>query len=141
MYEFDTRVAGPTDDAGWKPKEKWPQLQVSKRRQPGCAVVKNMFIVAGGRDSGGNYFKSTEIIDMATKKKSFGEEMEKKRALFHLLSIDGNLFAVGGRDGGNYLADVEEFVEETGTWKPAKSLDGKRAFYGGVAVTRDLVCG
>ena len=67
-----------------------------------------------------------------------------KRALFHLLSIDGNLFAVGGRykDGGwNYLADVEEFVEETGTWKPAKSLDGKRAFYGGVAVTRDLVCG
>ena len=70
--------------------------------------------------------------------------MEKKRALFHLLSIDGNLFAVGGRDydgGSHYLADVEEFVEETGTWKPAKSLDGKRAYYGGVAVTKDLVCG
>ena len=67
--------------------------------------------------------------------------MEKKRAFFHLLSIDGNLFAVGGRDGGNYLADVEEFVEETGTWKPAKSLDGTRSNYGGVAVTKDLVCG
>ena len=70
--------------------------------------------------------------------------MEKKRAWFHLLSIDGNLFAVGGSsydDWSVYLADVEEFVEETGTWKPAKSLDGKRAFYGGVAVTRDLVCG
>ena len=23
VYEFDTRVAGPTDDAGWKPKENW----------------------------------------------------------------------------------------------------------------------
>ena len=67
--------------------------------------------------------------------------MEKKRAWFHLLSIDGNLFAVGGRDGGNYLADVEEFVEETGTWKPAKSLDSKRAYHGGVVVTKDLVCG
>ena len=46
-------------------------------------------------------------------------------------------------EGGNstYLADVEEFVEETGTWKPAKSLDGERGSYGGVAVTKDLVCG
>ena len=66
--------------------------------------------------------------------------MEKKRALFHLLSIDGNLFAVGGRDGGNYLADVEEFVEETGTWKPATSLSGNRSEYGGVAVNLDLIC-
>ena len=69
--------------------------------------------------------------------------MEKNRWYFHLLSISGNLFAVGGEyyDGGYNLADVEEFVEETGTWKPAKSLDGKRGWYGGVAVTRDLVCG
>ena len=70
--------------------------------------------------------------------------MEKKRGHFHLLSISENLFALGGsyRDGGrHYLADVEEFVEETGTWKPAKSLDGTRSQYGGVAITRDLVCG
>ena len=67
--------------------------------------------------------------------------MEKKRSGFHFLSIDGNLFAVGGYNYYKYLADVEEFVEETGTWKPAKSLDGKRSHYGGVAVTKDLVCG
>ena len=71
--------------------------------------------------------------------------MEKKRLDFHLLSINDNLFAVGGynRDDGDwtYLADVEVFVEETGTWKLAKSLDGKRGSYGGVAVTKDLVCG
>ena len=66
--------------------------------------------------------------------------MKKKRSRFHLLSIGENLFAVGGFGDGN-LADVEEFVEETGTWKPAKSLDGKRSNYGGVAVTKDLVCG
>ena len=70
--------------------------------------------------------------------------MEKKRGRFHLLSIDGNVFALGGGyyDGGwNRLADVEEFVEETRTWKPAKSLDGERGSYGGVAITRDLFCG
>ena len=71
--------------------------------------------------------------------------MEKKRAWFHLLSIDGNLFTLGGATNDFSVADVEEFVEETGSWKPAKSLggwiSGKRGWYGGVAVTRDLVCG
>ena len=144
VYEFDTRVAGPTNNAGWRPKENWPQLQVTRKTQPGCGVLKNMFVVAGGGDSG-NYLKSTEIIDMVTKTISFGGEMEKKIIGFHLLSISENLFALGGfySDGGgrHYLADVEEFVEETGTWKPTKSLDGRRAYYGGVAVTKDLVCG
>ena len=46
-------------------------------------------------------------------------------------------------EGGDnhYLANVEEFVEETGTWKPATSLSGKRFDYGGVAVNSDLICG
>ena len=148
VYEFDTRVAGPTDDAGWRPKENWPQLQVYRTRLA-CGVLKKMFVVAGGY-SGSNYLKSTEIINMETKKISFGGEMEKKRAYFHLLSIGETLFALGGayfdyetmRLGERYsIADVEEFVEETGNWKPAKSLNGERRAYGGVAVTKDFVCG
>ena len=70
--------------------------------------------------------------------------MEKPRRGFYLLPIGTALYALGGfqYDGGFfYLADVEEFVEETGTWKPAKSLDGTRSQYGGVAITRDLFCG
>ena len=72
-----------------------------------------------------------------------GSEMEKPRGYFHLLSINGTLHALGGQyhDGTwNYLADVEEFVEETGTWKPATSLSGVRRDYGGVAVNLDLIC-
>ena len=142
VYEFDTRVAGPTNDAGWRPNENWPQLQVS-RFSPGCGVVKNKLIVAGGHDHFDS-FKSTDIIDLEKRTISFGGEMEKPRRGFYLLPIGTVLYALGGfqYDGGSfYLADVEEFVEETGTWKPAKSLDGKRGSYGGVAVTRDLVCG
>ena len=100
-----------------------------------------MLVFAGGKDSSGNVLKSTEIIDLETTTISFGGEMEKKRAWFHLLSIDGNLFAFGGINYGGDLADVEEFVEETGTWKPATSLSGARSEYGGVAVNLDLICG
>ena len=146
VYEFDTRVAGPTNDAGWRPNENWPQLQVS-RFSPGCGVVKNKFIVAGGHDHFDS-FKSTDIIDLEKRTITFGGEMEKPRRGFYLLPIGTALYALGGfqYDGSFfYLADVEEFVEETGTWKPAKSLggwiSGKRGWYGGVAVTRDLVCG
>ena len=63
--------------------------------------------------------------------------------LFHLLSIRGTLHALGGGNStlGGSAEDVEEFVEETGTWKPATSLSGKRSHYGGVAVNLDLICG
>ena len=87
---------------------------------------------------------STEIIDIEKRTIVFGRDMDKPRSYFHLLSIGGKIFALGGHyyDGGSkYLSDVEKFVEKTGTWKPAKSLPGKRAYYGGVAVTIDLVCG
>ena len=146
VFEFDTRVAGPTSNAGWRGEDRWPQLHVSRKYGPGCAVVGNKFIVAGGHSLNfdGNYLKSTEIIDLEMRTIVIGGDMDKPRDSFHLLNIGGKIFALGGYydDGsGNYLSDVEEFVEETGTWQPAKSLPGKRALYGGVAVTIDLVCG
>jgi len=142
VYEFDTRVDGPTSNDGWNPT--WPQLQVSRSEQPGCALLgTNLFIVAGGYDyDGNNVLKSTEIINLVTKTIEFGGEMEKPRYHFHLISISGSIHALGGWNSNNgYLADVEEFVEETGTWKPATSLPGVRYVYGGLAVNLDLVCG
>ena len=88
--------------------------------------------------------KSTEIIDLEKRTIKFGGRMAKARGSFHLLSIRGNLFALGGYyydKGSNHLAAVEEFVEKRGTWKKAKNLSGKRSHYGGVAVKLDLVCG
>ena len=124
-----------------------PQLKVSRRDWPGCAVVGNKFIVAGGADDNYNEVKSTEIIDLHSRSIIAGGGMVKPRSYFHLLSIRGTLYALGGQnyddgeDGEDHLADVEEFVEETGTWKPATSLSGVRSRYGGVAVNLDLICG
>ena len=145
VYEFDTRVGGPTSRAGWRERATWPQLQVSRRYGPGCAVVGNKLIVAGGSNVD-DYLKSTEIIDIEMKTIVFGGDMEKTRGWFHLLSIQGTLHAVGGhyKEGSQefFLKDVEEFVEETGTWKPVMSLSGVRSSYGGVAVpvNFDLLC-
>ena len=143
VYEFDTKVGGPTSSSGWKEETRWPQLKVSRDNWPGCAVVGNKFIVAGGEDNDDNYLKSTEIIDLHTRSIITGGGMEKPRGFFHLLSIRGTLHALGGGNStlGGSAEDVEEFVEETGTWKPATSLSGKRSHYGGVAVNLDLICG
>ena len=111
-----------------------------RREQPGCAVLKKKFIVAGGY-YGGSYLKSTEIIDLEQRTIHFGSEMQKPRIYFHLLVISGTLHALGG-SYYDYLADVEEFDEDSETWKPAnKSLPAGRYRYGGVAINRDLVCG
>ena len=120
---------------------------MSRKSWPGCAVVGNKFIVAGGVDDYYNDLKSTEIIDLHTRSIIAGGGMEKPRSYFHLLSIRGTLYALGGSyyddydEGDHYLADVEEFVEETGTWKPATSLFGERSHYGCLSVNIDLVCG
>ena len=96
VYEFDTRVAGPTNSSGWKNETTWPQLQVWRDAWPGCAVVGNKFIVAGGEDKNGNSLKSTEIIDLRTRNITAGGGMEKPRGMFNLLSISGTLYALGG---------------------------------------------
>ena len=164
VYEFDTRVGeGLTSSSGWKEKTTWPQLQTARNNWPGCGVVGNLFVVAGGRNGGhygdlfnlgyGNYLRSTEIINLDKKTIEYGGEMEKPRGFYHLLSIGGVLHALGGyyyverrtnpfvELNGVPLADVEEFDEETGTWKTATSLSDKKQKYGGVAVNFDLLCG
>ena len=115
---------------------------VRERRFAGCAVVNNKLIVAGGQTK----LKSTEIIDLETRRKGVGGDLLTPRYSFHFLNIRGNIYAVGGEyfDGSNpILADVEEFVEETGSWSLTESLPlpGKRTRFGAVAVNKDLVCG
>jgi len=149
VYEFDTKTAGPTDFAGWRPQETWPELP-SPREMAGCAVFNQKFIVAGGsKYRSPNYiefYESTVMIDVEKRTLDMAGDMSKTRDSFHIISARGTLYAAGGytynyRDKtGHNLEDVEEFVEETGTWKPSMNLPDKRRAYGGVAVTTDIVC-
>ena len=149
VLEFDVRVDGPTSFAGWREQWKWPQLQVVRTNQPGCAVLKTKFIVAGGHNDNDGNLRSTEIIDLERKTIHFAGGMHKPRAYFHLFAINGNVYAVGGNNydalttmTSNNLVNVEVFVEDEETWKPAdKDLPGGRDSYGGVAIDQDFVCG
>ena len=145
VLEFDTEVAGPRSSAGWRPRGKWPQMQVERTYQPGCAVLKTKFIVAGGSNDVDGTLKSTEIIDLEQGTTYFASDMQRERSNFNFFVMSGNLYAFGGYNcvgGCHSLADVEEFVEDTESWKLAdKNLPGGRSSYGGVAVNGDLVCG
>ena len=146
VREFDIWEAGVTSPAGWKPQGRWPRLQVW-RRSSGCAVLKTKFFVAGGYDMEGYTLKSTEIIDIEQRTIHFASELQNPRFDFHLLVISANLYALGGRhfdmsNGFDYVADVEEFIQETETWEPTnKNLSAGRYEFGGVVIDRDLVCG
>ena len=138
VYEFNARVSGPTNNAGWAPKAKWPQLKKTNGAAAGCGVVNNIFVVASAY--------GTEIINLSTRILTQGGDLAKARRYHKILSINGRLYALGGWNwsselGHHFFADVEEFVEETGTWKPSPALPGRRADGGGVAVDLALVCG
>ena len=149
VYEFDSSVAGPTSQDGWQAKETWPQLQEHRKNWPGCGVVNGKFVIAGGLGDDDHFKarKTTEIIDLRSKTIEFAGEMSKTRMEFHLLPINGVLFALAGNgyvpenNAHTYIMEVEEFVEESRTWKPATSLPSGRNNHGGVALNKELVCG
>ena len=66
------------------------------------------------------------------------------RRSFHLGTIvsggEEKLFALAGYDGSAYLNTVEEWVEESSTWKAADNIAQKREDFGAATVKRKLVC-
>ena len=50
------------------------------------------------------------------------------------------MFAVAGYDGSKYLNTVEEWVEESSTWKATNSLAEPRGYYGSTVAPKELVC-
>ena len=66
------------------------------------------------------------------------------RRSFHLGTIvsggEEKLFALAGYDGSAYLNTVEEWVEESSTWKATDNLIEQRTSFGAVLAPRHLVC-
>ncbi len=139
ILEFDSSVAGPTSDAGWRPAGTWPDLLTYRVWWPGCAVVGRTLYIAGG-SSGGSNLQTTETLDLDTRTISYGPSMASPRYRSHLVTLPGpRLLAIGGvHDDGNILASVEELEE--GAWVEAAALEGGRGGYGAVAVPEGLVC-
>ena len=70
--------------------------------------------------------------------------MATARKYFHIATLvaggEEKMFALAGKDGRTFHNSVEEWVEESSTWKAADSLVEKRGSFGDVLAPRDLVC-
>ena len=152
-YQVDTN--NPTSDDGWEEATKWPQLQIRRVYGLGCSKIKGKVVIAGGAgfeqitetsSSFGEILRSTEVLDLSTRKIEHAENLATPRRTFHIvtITIDGfeRVFALAGYDDSyNYVDSVEEFDPYTLTWKPGPaSLLVPRGRFGALVVPRNLIC-
>ena len=146
IREYIVDVNNPTSDEGWEQATKWPQLQIRRIYGFGCTKIKGKVVIAGGEAvMSGVIFRSTEVLDLATRKIEHAGNLATPRRTFHIVTIttDGfeRVFALAGYDDSYYVNSVEEFDPDTLTWKPGPaSLLVQRGRFGAVAVPRNLIC-
>ena len=121
-----------------------PRLNTFRDRNPGCAKIGQKVIIAGGYRNGAS-LSSTEVLDLIDRRISSGGEMASPRMYFHLATIisggEEKMFALAGYNIDiSWLNSVEEWVEESSTWKAADNMVEQRSDFGSVAVPRHLVC-
>ena len=75
---------------------------------------------------------------------SIFRDMLSPRAYFNLATVysEGRdrLFALGGLNGEWSVATVEEWVEESSTWKEAERLTQRRNNFAVAAVPKNMIC-
>ena len=145
IHEFDAAIAGPTSEEGWRDSTLWPTLKTGRDRYftPGCAKHGNKVILAGGY-GGRGVLQSTLVLDITTRTISFGGDMATPRMSFNLATISrgggDTTFAIGGYSGSERLNSVEEWEEESSTWKAAGNLDTARTRFGVVTIPKNIIC-
>ena len=121
IREFDAAVAGSTSSDGWLENSKWPSLKTWRVHTPGCARLKTKVIIAGGHNGG--EIGSTEVLDLVSRQITVAGDLAEPRFWFQLAVISSGglerVFAVGGAKGRGRPSTVEEWMEETLTWKAA----------------------
>ena len=145
IREFDAATAGPTSFKGWRESARWPKLKTSRIKWPGCAKLGQKVIIAGGSYNGRSSLSSTEVLDLDSREITAGGDMATPRKWFHLAIIRrGGLemvVAVGGeKSPWRVVNTVEEWVEESSTWKAADNITQKRSSFAAVTVPREFVC-
>ena len=152
IWEFDSSVAGPTSNEGWLKSKRWPTLK-KERLYASCSKVGQKVIIAGGQNTR-NYksIRSTEVLDLLTKQITSGGKLRRAKKLFGAVTIihggKERTFSFGGFAEfyfffswfNAYYKEVDEWVEETSSWRPVTSLLQKRTFFGAVSVPMQLVC-
>jgi len=147
IREFDAAIAGPTSNEGWQEAGRWPALKTYRSGQPGCAKIGQKVIIAGGKGRKGETLSSTEVLDLINRRITSGGEMAMPRRGFHIATVisggEEKMFALAGDNDNDSLpplATMEEWVEESSTWKAADNLVQRRYVFDVVTAPAHLVC-
>ena len=121
----------------------WPTLKTS-REDHSCAKHGDKVILAGG-NGGRGVLQSTLVLDITTRTISTGGDMATPRKWFNLATISRGggetTFALAGKSSWfDYLNSVEEWEEESSTWKAAGNLDTARSAFGVVTIPKNIIC-
>merc|ERR1712061_877137 len=142
IHEFDAAIAGPTSEEGWRDSTLWPTLETS-RVGHSCTKHGDTVILAGGY-GGRRVLQSTLVLDITTRTISTGGDMASPRRWFNLATISRGggetTFAIAGWSGSTNLNSVEEWEEESSTWKAAGNLDTARSSFGVVTIPKKIIC-
>ena len=104
----------------------------TKRQWLGAAVFNIKIYVAGGRGSvvDDEGLRSGEVYDPNTDTWSPIGNMNSERYCGSLTVIEGQLLALGGRDGTTPLQTIEVYDKETDTWRLSGSMKNPRTGLG-----------
>ena len=131
ILEYQVDTSNPTDSKGWQNIAKWPNLQ-SIRKNPGCSVIGNRMVVAGG---GGG----TEVLDLESRTIVNGGSTRTPRSFntyLATITVDGKQYVwdLGSRT-------VYQYDPILNTWTGLESaLQVSREKFGATTVSPQLLC-
>jgi len=122
---YKTRVYG---ESGWI--ENLGNLNVA-RRNHGCGHYYNddsqlVYLVACGNGETGYDSASSEILVTGTSEWSLVGDLAFPRHNVKGISINNNIFLIGGTGEGNYLTDIVKFNKDSKTWEVINNLEKGR---------------
>ncbi|XP_036736475.2 kelch-like protein 33 isoform X1 [Manis pentadactyla] len=106
-----------------------PALPAPGRFRHGAAsLARSELYVCGGQDfySDSNILASTLRWDPSQEDWEEMAPLCQARSFFPLVTLDGQLYALGGRDKGVALDSVEAYNPELNVWRPAPALPAPR---------------
>ncbi|XP_078262847.1 kelch-like protein 28 [Rhinoraja longicauda] len=108
----------------------------SPRYECGVAVVDQKLYVVGGIathiQQGINYRKHENLVESwnpETNKWTSVERMNECRSTLGVSVLAGELYALGGYDGENYLQSVEKYILKVKKWQPVAPMAKSRSCF------------
>ena len=115
----------------YKEDKQWMETRPlnEARSHMGVAVFRNCLVVAGGKGTEGNRFRSVELFIPAIKKWQQISSLIHARSSLELVACCDTLYAIGGYDGTEQLSVVEQIGDLDANWEIAVPMNFQRSCF------------